>query len=65
LDRKLLRRDEIWFTEKDKLGGSHIYSLSEFKVRNDLKLDKGYLDGRFGAIPFLSNIENLHDQVEE
>ena len=59
LDRNLLRRDEIWFAEKDKNGGSHLYSLSEFKVRNDLKLEKGYLDGRFGAIPFLGDLENL------
>ncbi|MDH3349394.1 MAG: ATP/GTP-binding protein [Desulfobulbaceae bacterium] len=59
LDRTLLRRDEIWFAEKDKKGGSHIYSLSEYKVRNDLKLGKGYLDGRFGAIPFLGNVERL------
>jgi len=42
LDRELLRRDEVWFTEKDKNGGSHLYSLVEFKVRKDLKLDKGY-----------------------
>ena len=59
LDRKLLRRDEIWFAEKDKNGGSHLYSLSEYKVRNDLKLEKGYLDGRFGAIPFLGDLETL------
>lgn len=59
LDRKLLRRDEIWFAEKDKNGGSHLYSLSEYKVRNDLKLGKGYLDGRFGAIPFLGDLESL------
>lgn len=59
LDKNLLRRDEIWFAEKDKGGGSHIYSLSEFRVRNDLKLGKGYLDGRFGAIPFLGDLERL------
>ncbi|MCD6532905.1 MAG: ATP/GTP-binding protein [Deltaproteobacteria bacterium] len=59
LDRELLRRDEIWFAEKDKNGGSHLYSLAEYKVRKDLKLGKGYLDGRFGAIPFLGNLENL------
>lgn len=59
LDRKLLRRDEIWFAEKDKDGGSHLYSLSEYKVRSDLKLSKGYLDGRFGAIPFLGDLERL------
>ena len=65
LDRKLLRRDEIWFAEKDKTGGSHIYSLAEFKVRNDLKLGKGYLDGRFGAVPFFGNLDNLLIQCEE
>jgi hypothetical protein len=59
LDRELLRRDEIWFAEKDNEGGSHLYSLSEYKVRNDLKLGKGYLDGRFGAIPFLGDLERL------
>lgn len=59
LDKKILRRDEIWFTEKDKQGGSHLYSLSEFKVRNDLKLGKGYLDGRFGAIPFCGDLDRL------
>ena len=59
LDKKLLRRDEIWFAEKDKDGGTHLYSLSEYKVRNDLKLGKGYLDGRFGAIPFLGDLERL------
>ncbi|MCK5509303.1 MAG: ATP/GTP-binding protein [Desulfobacterales bacterium] len=59
LDRELLRRDEIWFTEKDEEGSTHLYSLSEYKVRPDLKLGKGYLDGRFGAIPFLGNLEKL------
>lgn len=65
LDRKILRRDEIWFAEKDKSGGSHIYSLAEFKVRNDLKLGKGYLDGRFGAVPFFGNLDNLLGQSGE
>ncbi|MCK5689670.1 ATP/GTP-binding protein [Myxococcota bacterium] len=64
LDRDLFRRDEIWFAEKDKTGSSHIYSLAEFKVRNDLKLGKGYLDGRFGAIPFFGELDHLLDQTE-
>ena len=59
LNKELLRRDEIWFTEKDKDGGSHLYSLAEFKVRNDLKLGKGYLDGRFGAIPFCGDVTRI------
>jgi uncharacterized protein len=59
----LLRRDEIWFVEKDLEGSSSLYSLAEFKARPDLKIEKGYLNGRFGAIPFVGNLESLgwHD----
>ncbi len=59
LDLDLLRRDEIWFVEKDKGGASHLYSLAEFNIRPDLKIQKGYLNGRFGAIPFIGDICNL------
>jgi AAA15 family ATPase/GTPase len=59
LDLELLRRDGIWFTEKDETGATRLYSLAEFKVRNDLRIDKGYLQGRFGAIPFLGGIDHL------
>jgi len=61
----LLRRDEIWFAEKDKGGASHLYSLAEFKTRTDLKIEKGYLNGRFGAIPFIGDIRRLDESVEE
>ena len=59
LDLELLRRDEIWFAEKDSTAATRLYSLSDFKVRNDLEIRKHYLQGRFGAIPFLGNLENL------
>ena len=59
LDLDLLRRDEIWFAEKDKGGATHLYSLVEFKTRTDLKIEKGYLNGRFGAIPFIGDISRL------
>lgn len=59
LDLDLLRRDEIWFVEKDPSGASHIYSLAEFKIRPDLKIEKGYLNGRFGAVPFVGDIYSL------
>ena len=59
LDLNLLRRDEIWFVEKDRQGSSSLYSLAEFKTRPDLKIEKGYLNGRFGAIPFFGNPESL------
>lgn len=55
LDLDLLRRDEIWFVEKDKNGRSSLQSLAEFSVRNDLDIRRGYLHGRFGALPFNSN----------
>lgn len=51
LDLELLRRDEIWFAEKSPAGASSFYSLEEFKPRHDLDIRKGYLQGRFGAIP--------------
>jgi uncharacterized protein len=59
LDLNLLRRDEIWFTEKDTNGATKLYSLEEFKPRHDTELRKAYLTGRFGAIPFISNVKSL------
>jgi uncharacterized protein len=59
LDLDLLRRDEVWFIEKNRRGISTLYSLAEFKVRPDLKTEKGYLNGRFGAIPFFGDPERL------
>lgn len=52
LNFNLVRRDEIWFTEKDDDGASRLYSLEEFKdvARFDKKIDKAYMEGRFGAI---------------
>jgi uncharacterized protein len=57
LDLNLLRRDEIWFAEKDPEGATQLYSLYEFNPRYDKKIEKEYLTGRFGAIPFLGNMD--------
>jgi uncharacterized protein len=54
LDLDLLRRDEIWFIEKDRNGKSSAYSLEEFNPRKDKDIRKGYLLGRYGSIPFLN-----------
>lgn len=62
LDLKLFRQDEIWFMEKDKKGVTQAYPLSEFKPRYDLDIRKGYLNGRFGAIPFLANLKDFQSQ---
>lgn len=60
LDLKLFRQDEIWFVEKNKEGASSMYSLSDFKPRYDKDIRRGYLQGRFGAIPFTSNLVDLN-----
>lgn len=60
LNIQYLRRDQIWFTEKDKTDSTELYSLVEFrdeagnKVRNDRNIEKDYINGRYGAIPFMS-----------
>ncbi|MFO7538165.1 MAG: ATP-binding protein [Chloroflexota bacterium] len=59
LDNSLFRRDQIWFVEKDQKGASHLYSLAEFKVRNDKDYERGYIQGRYGAIPYLSHIQTI------
>ena len=51
LDLDLVRRDEIWFVEKDDRHVSSLYSLDEFKVHHSKKIDRAYLIGRYGAIP--------------
>ncbi len=51
-----LRRDQIWFTEKDKGGASKLYPLTDYKPRKSENLERGYLQGRYGAIPFLGDI---------
>jgi len=56
LDFKLLRRDEIWFIDKRRKGESDIYSLDEFNERFDRKIDKAYLDGRYGGVPIFTEI---------
>lgn len=59
LTKETFRRDQIWFTDKDKSGVSNLYSLAEYKlednkkVRNDATYNKEYLLGRYGATPLL------------
>ncbi|MBQ1614465.1 MAG: ATP-binding protein [Selenomonas sp.] len=54
LERTLLRRDQIWFVEKnDKSLESEVFALTEFSPRKTENIAKGYLQGRYGAIPFI------------
>ncbi|MFP4102278.1 AAA family ATPase [Coleofasciculus sp.] len=55
LDREIFRPDQIWFTEKDK-SMTKLYSLVEFQPCEDESLQKGYLKGRYGAIPFIGGL---------
>lgn len=55
LDPTLFRRDQVWFTEKDAEGAAHLYSLLEYSPRKGESLSRGYLQGRYGAIPYISD----------
>ncbi|MBR0581316.1 AAA family ATPase [Bacillus altitudinis] len=61
LSKEIFRRDQIWFAEKDNLGCSELYSLVEYKqkVRNDESYNKNYLRGKYGAIPYVGDINLL------
>ncbi|MCD4732087.1 MAG: ATP-binding protein [Bacteroidales bacterium] len=60
LDQEIFRKDEIWFAEKNKNGVSDLYSLSDFKEHKTIDIRKGYLNGRYGSIPFLANFQDLN-----
>lgn len=53
LDRRLLRKDQIWFTEKDGTSSTDLYSLEEVRLQSDAVYEQDYIQGRYGAIPFL------------
>jgi len=67
LDQDIFRQDEIWFAEKDNTGSTDLYSLSSFKEHKTIDIQKGYLSGRYGSIPFLGNLQDLswHNYVTE
>ncbi len=60
LSSNILRRDQVEFVEKDKYGASHLYSLVQFKgIRNTASFEKDYIQGKYGAIPFLGDFSKL------
>ena len=65
LDLEILRSDEIWFAQKDVDGSSKLYSLSDFNIHNTANIENGYLNGRYGGIPFLSNLKDLNWHLYE
>jgi AAA15 family ATPase/GTPase len=56
-----LRRDQIWFCEKDNAGASHLFPLSDIKSRPTDNFEQGYLEGRYGAIPYSGNLIDLFE----
>ncbi len=59
LDGKVLRRDQVWFAEKEKSGATQLYPLSDFQPRKGENLERGYLQGRFGAVPFMGALSDM------
>ncbi|MDA0634817.1 hypothetical protein OUY22_15445 [Nonomuraea sp. MCN248] len=52
---EVLRRDSIWFTEKDDHGATELFPLTDFKPRRDENRERRYLAGRYGAVPIISD----------
>jgi len=64
LSAGLFRRDQIWFTEKDLKGETRLYALTDYfpggrTVRNDEQLEKNYMAGKYGGVPYLGDFDNL------
>jgi len=65
LNQELFRRDQIWFTEKDKYNATTLYPLTDFRPRKGVEnLERGYLQGRYGALPYFHEITSLMEDVK-
>ncbi|HAF85789.1 MAG TPA: ATP-binding protein [Sphaerochaeta sp.] len=68
LRSELLRKDQLWFVEKDRFEAAHLYSLSDFKaqkVRANENFETNYLKGKYGAIPYLNHLDSYEELVCE
>ena len=65
LNFDLLRRDEIWFANREKNGPTELYSLEDYNERFDKKIDKAYLEGRYGGVPIFETIFPVGDEENE
>lgn len=66
LNQDVFRRDQVWFTEKDEYNATTLYPLSDFSVRKEAEnLEKSYLQGRYGALPYLRDIANIGEDGSE
>jgi hypothetical protein len=62
MDFSLIRRDEIWFVDKNKDGESSLYSLDQYNERFDKKISRAYLDGRYGGVPLFDKYFSMHQE---
>ncbi|MGB0931639.1 MAG: AAA family ATPase [Chitinophagales bacterium] len=66
LDKDLFRKDQIWFTEKDRFGETDLYSIQDFEgAREDIPFDKWYIAGKFGGIPKIRELEFIFQNGTE
>ena len=66
LNKNMFRRDQIWFTEKNKHGATVLTGLHDFKARNDDPLGPKYLSGAYGAIPIIDHKDLVtHEETRD
>ncbi|MFO7729803.1 MAG: ATP-binding protein [Spirochaetia bacterium] len=65
LSNRIFRRDQIWFTEKNKYNVTDLYSLSDYSVRKDATFNKDYILGKYGAVPYVSDRSVLYGTKNE
>lgn len=61
IDRRILRRDQVYFVEKNRFGETTVASLVEYKPRKEEAFEKNYLEGKYGAIPFITDFESIYN----
>lgn len=64
MNSKTFRKDQIWYTSKDSLGRSELYSLEDFRIRSDASFDKEYLRGEYGGIPVVSDYNDIRNLLQ-
>ena len=60
LSKNLLRRDQVWFTEKNSKLSTELYSLDQFSPRKEDAIEKRYLSGRYGGVPIMTNLDHVY-----
>ena len=64
LSARILRRDQVWFAQKDTYGATRLYSLADYKVRNNASFEKEYLEGKYGGTPITGDFSKLFANAE-